>query len=50
MSSRIVSPAVMLLVEVTLMLVAPAAAAAARRACVPGVPTAVTVAVSNVLP
>ena len=50
MSSRIVSPAVMLLVEVTLMLVAPADAAAASRACVPGVPTAVTVAVSNVWP
>src|SRR4051794_10560834 len=50
MSSRIVSPAVMLVVDVTLMLVAPAGAAAASRACVPGLPTAVTVAVSNVSP
>src|SRR4051812_22712774 len=33
MSSRIVSPAVMLVVDVTLMLVAPADAAAASRAC-----------------
>src|SRR5919197_1365569 len=50
MSSRIVSPAVMLVVDVTLMLVAPAAAAAASRACVPGLPTAFTVAVSNLSP
>src|SRR3954447_12982070 len=50
MSSRIVSPAVRLVVDVTLMLVAPAGAAAASRACVPGLPTAVTVAVSNVSP
>ena len=50
MSSRIVSPAVMLVVEVTLMLVVPAGAAAASLACVPGLPMAVTVAVSNALP
>ena len=47
MSSRIGSPAVMLLVEVTLRVVVPAGAAAASRAWIPGVPTAVTVACSN---
>ena len=46
MSSRILSPAEMLATDVTLMLVAPAGASAPRKACVPGLPTAVTVATS----
>lgn len=50
MSRRIVSPALMFAVELTLMLVAPAGAAADSNACVPAVPTAVTVATSIVSP
>ena len=50
MSSRILSPTPMLVVDETLMLVAPAAAAAARRACTPARPTAVTVATSRSAP
>ncbi len=46
MSNLILSPAEMLAVDVTLMLVAPAGASAPRKACVPGLPTAVTVATS----
>ena len=46
MSNLILSPAEMLATDVTLMLVAPAGASAPRKACVPGLPTAVTVATS----
>src|SRR6516225_1798580 len=46
MSSRIVSPAEMFATDVTLMFVAPAGASAPRNACVPGLPTALTVATS----
>src|SRR4051795_9297809 len=46
MSKRIRSPAEMLFTDDTLRLVAPAGAAADRRARVPGRPTAVTVATS----
>jgi len=46
MSSRMRSPTAMLVTDVTLMLVAPACAPAARRAWTPGRPTAVTVATS----
>src|SRR5262249_30117665 len=47
MSNLMTSPAVMLTVDVTLMFLAPAAAAADNRACVPGLPTAVMVATSS---
>ena len=45
-SSRILSPMEISEREVTLMLVAPAGASIASQACVPGLPTAVTVAIS----
>ena len=47
MSNRILSPAVISAVDETLILVAPAAASAARKAWRPGLPTFVTVAISN---
>jgi hypothetical protein len=50
MSSLMVSPGVMLPVELAWMLVAPAGAAAVSLACVPALPTAVIVTVSNVPP
>ena len=50
MSNRIVSPAEMLEVELTLMVVAPADAAAERRPWMPGLPIAVTVATSSLSP
>ena len=50
MSSRILSPAVMLAVEDTFRLVAPAGASATTQSCEPAVPTAVTVATSIVRP
>jgi len=43
---RILSPAEMLATDVTLMLVSPGWASAPRKACVPGLPTVVTVATS----
>ena len=46
MSNRILSPTEMLATDDTLMLVSPAFASAARQACVPGLPTAVTVTTS----
>ena len=46
MSSRILSPTEMLATEETLMLVSPAFASADSQACVPGLPTAVTVTTS----
>ena len=46
MSNRILSPTEMLATDDTLMLVSPAFASAASQACVPGLPTAVTVTTS----
>jgi hypothetical protein len=46
MSSLILSPGEMFVTDVTLMLVAPGTASAPRNACVPALPTSVTVATS----
>ncbi len=46
MSKMILSPAEILAAFIALMVVSPAFAAAAKRVCVPGLPTAVTVTTS----